>query len=546
MTKYPLMKTISLLLLAFALISEASAKPPSDLQAQLDLWIKDQPGGISAAWVDAESTTFFHAGKFATDDPREITPDTAYEIGSITKVFTALLLAQSEGLGKVSRDDAAAKYLLPPDDPDQAALAKITLLSLATHTSGLPRMPANFSQCSTSSDDPYATYDRAALVAALRTHGRSTVASNSAAYSNFGFSILGESLAAAWSTSYGDALREQILRPLGLKATTLGITGIPRPPDLAPGHLNGQAVPNWTFLACAGCGALRSSARDMAHFLAIHLHPADSPLRAALDATLQPQFPVADSSGKIGLGWMIRAGKDQVICWHNGATAGSHAFIAFSPTTGTGIVLLANIQQDCEELGFSLLGLHPMPSKTAASNAADFPGYYPLTAAFGITITIKNDSLFAQGTGQPTFALHPNATDQFALSGVPAEISFERNSEGKVIALILHQNGIDQRAPRGDPPPAPKEITLLPEILQEYVGDYPLAPQFIITITEAAGVLFAQATGQGKAPVFASAKDEFFYKIVAAQLTFTRDSVGKVNGLILHQNGRNQPAKKKE
>ena len=540
------MKAISLLLLASLMITPSSAKPPSDIQAKLEAWIKDRPGGISAAWVDAAGTTFFHAGKIAADEPREITPDTPYEIGSITKIFTAVLLAQSEQLGKVSRNDSAAKYLLPPDDPDQAALAKITLLALTTHTSGLPRMPENFGTNSDSIADPYSTYDRAALVSALRMHGKSAIANSAVSYSNFGVSVLGEALGDAWGASYADALREQVLTPLHLNATTVGITGTPAPAGLAPGHTDGKRVPNWTALACAGCGAIRSSARDMALFLNAFLHRDQSPLHASLDATTQAQYPVPDTGGQIGLGWMITAEKENPVYWHNGATAGSHAFIAFNPKNGTGVVLLANVQQGSEELGFSLLGVTPAQPKTVISNPSDYPGYYRLSPAFGITITAKNGSLSAQGTGQPIFPLRPSAADQFALSGVPAEIFFERNPEGKVIALSLHQNGIDQRASRGEAPPAPKEITLPLDLLREYIGDYPLAPQFVITITETTGALFAQATGQGKAPVFASAKDEFFYKIVAAQLTFTRDAAGKLNGLILHQNGRNQPAKKKE
>ena len=127
------------------------------------------------------------------------------------------------------------------------------------------------------------------------------------------------------------------------------------------------------------------------------------------------------------------------------------------------------------------------------------------------------------------------------------EISFERNSGGKVAALVLHQNGRDQRAPRGElpPPPAPaKEIALPVEVIHEYIGDYPLSPQFVLTVTESGGALFVQATGQRKFPVFASAKDEFFYKVVEARISFQRDGAGKINGLVLHQNGRDLPAKK--
>lgn len=122
-------------------MTSASAKPPPDIQTRLDAWIRDQPGGVAVAWVDRGGTSFFQSGQFDGDDPRPITPDTQFEIGSVTKVFTTLLLGESERLGKVSRNDPAAKYLLPPDDPAQQRLAEITLLSLVTHASGHSSLP---------------------------------------------------------------------------------------------------------------------------------------------------------------------------------------------------------------------------------------------------------------------------------------------------------------------------------------------------------------------------------------------------------------------
>ncbi|MCX6955953.1 MAG: serine hydrolase [Verrucomicrobia bacterium] len=523
----------------------ACAKPPADLQARLDGWIKGAPGGVAVAWVDADGTTFHQAGKFAADDPRPITPDTQFELGSVTKVFTALLLAESERAGKVSRQDPAAKYLLPANDPAQAALAPITLLSLTTHASGLPRMPSNIGANPDGSADPYAKYDRAALVEALRAQGPGATVGRSVAYSNFGVSVLGEALGAAWGGSYADALRDHVLGPLGLKATTLGLAGLPPPTDLAPGHVGNRRVPNWTFLACAPAGALRSSARDMAIFLTACLAGEKAPLREAFAATLQRQRANEDSGGAIGLGWMLTEDAERSVVWHNGATAGSHAFVAFSPKTGTGVAILANVQKGSEDLGFALLGAKPAgPVRVIVKNAADYPGRYPLTPAFAINVTEAKGQLFVQATGQPRLALREVGTDRFAVSGVAAEVSFERDGEGKVAALVLHQNGRDQRGPRGELPPAPKEIALPAEVLAEYAGEYAASPQFAFSVVVRDGRLSVQATGQGANPVYASARDEFFYKVVDAQISFTRDGAGGVTGLVLHQGGRDLPARR--
>jgi CubicO group peptidase (beta-lactamase class C family) len=537
------MKRLVLLLVPLFLSVIAAAKPPADTQARLDAFAQKLPGGAAVAWTDADGTVFFTAGKFSADDARPITPDTQFEIGSVTKVFTALLLAESERLGKVSRNDPAAKYLLPAGDRAQGPLAKITLLSLTTHTSGLPRLPGNIGPAPDANPNPYANYDRASLVAALRLHGPAAPAGRAVAYSNFGVSVLGEALGAAWGADYADALTAHVLAPLGMKATTLGMTGTPAPAELAPAHAAGKRVPNWTFRASAPAGALRSTARDLALLLEAALGRRDTPLHAALEATLQPQHAAPEFGGHIGLGWLLDEEDGRQIVWHNGATAGSHAFVAFDRKSAQGVAILANGDAGSEALGFGLLGAKPPGMKPAAlKNAADYPGRYPLTPGFAIDIRARRGALSGQCTGQPPFALREIAPDRFALVGVPAEISFERGADGAVVALVLHQNGRDQRAPRGPLAALPKEVALPPEQLAEYAGAYPIATAFVLTVTHEDGALFVQATGQQKFPVFASAKDEFFYKVVEARITFRRGADGKVTGLTLHQNGRDMPA----
>ncbi len=519
--------------------------PPARVQERLDQWLAGTRGGVTAAWVDREGVVFFQAGQFdVAADPRPVTPDTQFEIGSISKVFTALLLAESERLGKVSRQDPAAKYLLPPADDAQAALAKITLLSLTTHTSGLPRLPANLGPNPDANPDPYAKYDRAALVEGLKLHGPAATVGRKVAYSNFGVAVLGEALAAAWGTTYADALRDHVLVPLGMKATSVGLAGTPPPADLAPGHAGGKTVPTWHWLAAAPCGGIRSSARDMAIFLAACLNPA-GPLRASFDATMKAQRDNDDMGGRIGLGWMLAGNSEHAIVWHNGATAGSHALVAFDPKAGAGVVILANVQKGSEKLGFELLGGEMSKPRIAAlKNAADYSGRYVLGPGFDVTITEAGGRIYLQATGEPRFAARPMSLDRFSLIDSPVEISFERGADGQVAALVLHLEGRDLRGERGEARPAPTAVTLPAEVLPEYAGSYPLTPAFVLTVTVENGAVFVQATGQSKFPVQASARDEFFYTVVDARISFTRDAAGKVTGLVLHQNGRDMPANK--
>jgi CubicO group peptidase (beta-lactamase class C family) len=428
------------------------------MQTKLELWAKGEVGGVAAAWVDDDGSEFFQSGTFDSADPRPITADTTFEIGSISKVFTALLLAESERLGKVGRNDPAALYLLPKADPAQASLAKVTLLSLTTHTSGLPRLPSNIGRKPDAMADPYATYDRTLLVEALRSHGPAAKVGADGSYSNFGAAVLGEALGAAWGTTYAEALDQHVLAPLGMKRTSVGIAGQPPPIDLAPGHNSGKRVPNWTFQAFAAAGAIRSSARDMALFLKAALRGPNSPLRAAFEMTETPLRPF-EAGGQVGMGWLIPDDTENPYVWHNGATAGSHSYLAVSFKAKAGIVILANFQKGPEGLGAELLGVRmPKPSVEPVANAADYLGSYPLAPVFVIQVSAEAGVLCIQATGQPRLGLRAQEGDVFAVIGVQAEIAFERDGAGNVVALVLRQNGREQRALRRAQSPSANQI----------------------------------------------------------------------------------------
>lgn len=539
------MKTPRFVLLGLALMSPVFAKPPADTQARLDAYAKSHPGGISVAWVDTEGVAFFSAGKFSATDPRAITPDTQFEIGSVTKVFTALLLAESERAGKVSRQDPVAKYLLAPDDPAQPALAKITLLALSTHSAGLPTWSSNTSL--TAKPNPFAEFTRADLIAGLKADGPGAAVGRGFAYSNFGVALLGHALAAAWGQPYADVLREKVLTPLGLEHTIVAVPGTKPAPELAPGHAAGKPVENWELDGYAPAGAIRSSARDLAKFLQAALGGERAPLASAFLATTTRQRAEEQSGGAVGLNWMLTEDKERPVIWHTGQTGGYHSFVGFNAVAGQGVAVLINDNAAVEALAFDLLGAKPpRPVAPKTKNAADYPGRYPLSPAFAINVTERNGTVLLQATGQPQFPLREISADRFAVTGVPAEISFERDAAGQVVALVLHQNGRDQRGPRGALPPPPKEISLPVETLRECVGAYALVAGITCAITEENGALFTQLTGQPRLPLFASAKDEFFLKVVDAQISFERDAGGKVVALVLHQNGRNQRAKRTE
>ena len=174
-----------------------------------------------------------------------------------------------------------------------------------------------------------------------------------------------------------------------------------------------------------------------------------------------------------------------------------------------------------------------------------YEGKYQLAPSFALTVTARENKLFVQATGQPEFQVFASARDEFFLKVVDARITFERDPAGKVNRMVLHQNGKDMPGDKVSTE-AVHEISLDPKTLESYAGEYALAPDFVLTITPRAGRLFAVATGQPELEIFASKKDEFFYKAVDAQISFQRGANGSVTGLTLHQNGQDMPGPRKK
>ena len=347
-------RVLGALVALVVLVGARAARPEID-RATRD-WLGARVGVVSVAFVDREGVAFGQAGRFAPDDARTASPDTAFEIGSVSKLFVGILLAESERAGKVRRDDAAAKYLLPPDDPAQAALAKITLVSLATHSAGLPGMASNFR----SADGNRARFTRAQLLEGFRRDGATAEVGVRSAYSNFSVVLLGQALAAAWGGPYPRVLQANVLDPLGLAHTWCGVPGAKAPEDFPSAIARGKIVAHWEFQAdaLAPSGSLRSTARDLALFLQACLGQRETAVNASIQEAMKPLRIMGNGPGKVGLNWMSTAGPRPPIYWHNGATAGFRAFLGFDPAAGTGVAVLFNCDagEAPETLGFALLG----------------------------------------------------------------------------------------------------------------------------------------------------------------------------------------------
>ena len=256
-----------------------------------------------------------------------------FEVGSVTKVFTALLLADCVERGLVSLD-APLRELLPSNTSVPARdRTEITLGHLATHTAGLPRSPLGRA-AELTRQDPYCEVDASALLGRLAgTSLRCTPGTGKPSYSNFGFALLGLSLAAVTSSTYEEAMRERVLEPLALDDTTF----TPTPEQLAR-HAHGhrwrrRPARRWHLDAMNAAGGLHSTAADLLRFLDHQLRPGGTSFSTAI--TMTHRSPLDG----LPLAWQ-RLPRAPSTLWHNGATGGYRAFVAIRPSTLTCVVIL--------------------------------------------------------------------------------------------------------------------------------------------------------------------------------------------------------------
>ena len=519
--------------------------------------LQHQSIGIVVGVIGPEGRRLIAYGHLEKGDLRPLNGDTIFEIGSVTKVFTSLLLADMVQRGEVALGDPVAKYLPPAAKMPERNGRSITLVDLATHTSGLPRLPSNMSP--KDPDNPYVDYSVEQLYQFLSAYQLSRDIGSQYEYSNLGGGLLGHVLALRAGMSYEALVESRISTPLGMNSTRITLTAEMKA-RLAAGHNAAlETVENWDLPTLAGAGALRSTADDLLTFTAANLGYTKSPLAPAMAATLKVRRLTDQPGLEVALGWHIFTTGGKQIIWHNGGTGGYRSFMGFDPIARVGVVVLSNVETAAgvDDIGRHLLDpsvpllTPPKEHKQVGVDSSLFDRYvgrYQLAPDFIITITREGDHLFEQATDQPKFEIFPEGDRDYFLKVVDAQITFVTNNHDHATELVLHQNGRDMHGKRIEGyAPAPKEhkqIAVGPKVFEGYVGRYQLAPNFILTITREGNHFFEQATGQPKAEIFPESERDYFLKVVDAQISFVTDSKGRATELVLHQGGVDQHAKR--
>jgi serine-type D-Ala-D-Ala carboxypeptidase/endopeptidase len=419
--------------------------------------VQHQSVGIVVGVITPEGRRLIAYGHLDKGDPRPLNGETIFEIGSETKVFTALLLADMVQRGEVSLDDPVSKYLPATVKMPEGNGRVITLVDLATHTSGLPRLPGNLSP--KDSGNPYADYSVDQLYEFLSGYKLTRDIGSQYEYSNLGGGLLGHVLALRAGMSYEALVKSRICVPLGMNSTGITLTSEMKA-RLAVGHDAAMdTARNWDLPTLAGAGALRSDANNMLTFIGANLGYIKSALAPAMAAMLKVRRPTGQPGLEIALGWHIITANGKEIVWHNGGTGGYRSYVGFDPKARVGVVLLSN-------------------------------------------------------------------------AGTPAGVD------------DIGRHLLDASVPLAAPPKEHKQVTVDPKLFDGYVGQYQMAPNFILTVTREGDHLFVQATNQPKFEIYAEGDRDYFLKVVDAQITFISDGKGPAAELILHQNGRDQHAKR--
>ena len=459
------------------------------------------------------------------------TADTVYEIGSTTRCFTGLLLAQAVYAGKLRLDDTLGRIFSDVRFADPK-LAATTLGEIAAHRAGLPAIASNLYPRSV--DDPYVTFDAAALNAYLahaHVEGAGTYR-----YSELGVALLGDAVARVYRKDYRSLMASEVLAPLAL-----GGSGFGNVPHLVDGYRDGKPMPHWQHQAFAPASGLRASLSDLMRFAAAALRPDKATLRAAILLARQPR--AAAGGGETALAWQIvpveSDGQTWPLLWQAGITGGFASFVGLRTDKQRAVVLLGNAGVDLSALGLTLMADRSAPAPPpkllplVAPASLAYPGLYRFDTGGDLLVRATDDGLSMQIGGYLPQPMSAYDDDAFEIAGAAGQLTFERQ-DSNVVGAILHRSGTNLHAARlSDGAPALKRNTtpLDAKALAGYAGDYALSSSMRAHVVVATPGLRAQLTGTAATFLQSCARDRFCDADGTLEIGFTREKGGKASAL---------------
>jgi D-alanyl-D-alanine-carboxypeptidase/D-alanyl-D-alanine-endopeptidase len=328
--------------------------------------------GMVAILIDESGTRMSSYGSSGRQDVA-MDGDAVFEIMSNTKVLTSLLLADMEARGEVAFSDPVTQYL-PSSLKLRERGGPITLLDLATYTSGLPNMPGNLSPMWWATAAPMKEYTQEKLLEFLAAFEPMHPPGTHYEYANLGFGLLGIALANRAGIPYEELLIKRVCTPLGMSHTRIALTD-EMTRHLVQGHdLDMQPTELWTWPAMPGAGCVRSTANDLTRFVKASMGITRTGLRSSLAKLTQTQRPTTLPGTKAGMGWYITSTGDDQVVWKSGLSMGCNTFMGYSQRQRRGAVLLGNFLWQPLDAGTISLGVKLIEPSFQGS---DFDALYP-------------------------------------------------------------------------------------------------------------------------------------------------------------------------
>jgi serine-type D-Ala-D-Ala carboxypeptidase/endopeptidase len=575
----------SILTLLVIAVSCCVGLPITSAQNLSDQWVEQlaRPlvenrvaDGLSVGYIEGQHYGIVHLGS-SSRAGKPANNLTVYEIGSISKVFTSLLLADAVVRGEIDLNAAAdvangAGIRLPSRDG-----MPIKWIDLSTHRTGLPKLPGNL--LLNNPTNPYRDYDSKQAAAFLNRYELPRTPGEAHEYSNFGASVLGYLVAQKAGKSYDQLLRERIAAPLRMTDCTVVLNTDQRKRLATPHERFGSVTPPWTFADLPGAGGIHATMRDMMRFAKAQLTPPPGKLGEAIELAWK-QHRDADTSGPaMGLGWIIHG--DGQTRWHNGQTGGSHAAILINREFQCAVVVLCNtaLWTEVDELAARLVqkaaGIetkverdegNDAPPKVSPFTAVRFEGEHVIVAYDDQTYQwlelngIKVDDIVASAKQQFGGQWQKRISEDLVelLWGmdhrpgnmVKLRLLNLKTKQDVVVdnapmtrenrsAVAENRQPADEAASveRGD-----DKLAIDAKLRGRLIGRYQLNPNFIFDVQDRDGHLMVGITNQPTQEVFPDSPTRWSYRGVDATLEFKLTRTGPARSLVLHQNGAEQTA----
>jgi len=461
-----ILSQVSFIAASLVVVTPASAQhfpPKEDLQTMVRLLVEDgETHGIVLGVLEADGSTKIVSYGSGGTGAQPLGPRSVFEIGSATKTFTATLLAEMVGRGEVAFDDPVSAYL--PDDVRVPTWngREITLLDLATHTSGLPRDPTDY--WSDDPDDPWSEFDIEALYELLSNHDLERGPGAEHSYSNVGMGLLAHALGRAAGSNFADLLHDRVLAPLEMELTAFDLSG-EMGRWTTVGRRRGREMPPWILPeAVEGAGGLRSCVEDMLKYLEANAGSPETGLEHAMKVAQEARGQTGERGVRYGLAWELLDFGDRQLVNHAGATYGFHTQIAFDPDRGVGVVVLTNSASMADNLGGDLLRFGPPPAIQEVAVdpqiLARYAGEYRDASGNSLFVRLEDGGfLTSQGEGRVREPMYAESETAFFLKRIPWRVTFQVDGLGDVGGMTLAAGGREITAERvGDQAPDPVAV----------------------------------------------------------------------------------------